>query len=638
VYALSNAVRNNNDPQINVIAERLADIFKHADTEEKTGKLIDALCAKRADASQINAIYWLVNALNNAVRNNNDQQINVIAERLTTIFEQAKTANKTVELIDALCAKRADASQTNAIYWLVDALNDAVNNKKDQQINVISDRLTTIFKQAKTANKTAELIDALCAKSAYADQTNAIYKLVDALDDAVNNKKDQQVNVIAERLADIFKHADAKKTGELIDILYAKMTDSNQTNAIFRVLVMALDRPTSNENGQQMSMIAERLATIFEQAHTSEKTVELIDALYAKKAGADQIITDRSLKNILNEISYENNQPVAVVAVYHWINELTRGNISGRVEAAKQIIQCLITLKTPAVSEKLKTLIFTHKENLKEAMISHLAEIQDASHLKKITDKTTLLGQLIDHNTNSIHHFFNKQTATRDQVDKFIFAKKAKNAQKIAAKEFPENDHGHSSKKSASDLSTCSIAQLMYLIEVGVDSLDDLSFAQWIEFTALKNDAVSESRMHNPTSDLMKPKEVAVSAHDTNVRKNVVAATTVFRQFDTTAAATNPIPILNNTATQNVSDAPLTVAHDWNARKNVAPTTVFYQPNTAMAITNHIVSPIKNNTAQNVSNALLLAQMQVPNHQCAIPQRDTDNKREKSENAHLVLG
>ena len=470
VVALHCAVRDKNSQQVNTLSEGLSWVFKQAEAFNKTAELIDTLCAKRANDSQTNAIFWLAFALMKAVRNNVPQQVKKLSEHLSWVFQQAKTYGKAATLIDALCVKTADGSQTNAIYWLVSGLDLALYNKDSQQITMLSEHLTWVFEQAKTSDKTVALIDALCAKRVGQEQSNAIYWLVIGLSRPVGNKDRQQVDKLSEHLSWVAEQAKASdKTAALISALFVKRADGDQTNAIYW-LVIGLFRAVVNKDRQQLGKLSEHLSWVFKQAKAFNKTAALIDALCAKRAGDDQ-----------------------TNAIFWVMDALKKsGDVDTQAMLTKVIIELAMCIGKVSVPTEFSTFMLSHKDSFKKGILSQLAEIQDTKTLEKITDKNTFLGRLIDHNTNPVSRFFEKETDMRDQVNKLI-AEKENSSQKHTVPESSASGHISPSKRASFGLSSLSNQQIQYLKKVGASSSAELSIDQLFELDDLKSENKSSN-------------------------------------------------------------------------------------------------------------------------------------------------
>jgi len=190
---------------------KIAALIKTAFATLTPADLAAALTAKitEGELAGTSALYWLMNALSLAAEKSPDQ-IPEIAARIKTAFAKLTPA----DLAAALTAQKTttELAGINALCWLMNALSWAVQKSPDQ-----IPEITALIKTAFATLTPTDLAAALTAQAMTGELagTNALYRLMNALNWAVQKSPDQIPEIIA-----------------LIKIAFAKLTPANLAAAL----------------------------------------------------------------------------------------------------------------------------------------------------------------------------------------------------------------------------------------------------------------------------------------------------------------------------------------------------------------------------------------------------------------------
>ena len=173
IIALHQAAAKDNRDAVKAISDAFVKLIGET---ENTGALIDGLSKQRISdpGFGINGFYWLMEALNQAVQNHD--AVKAISDAMVKLIDQTKD---TGALIDGL-SKQEKSSRVSGFYWLMSALNWAVKKDNHDAVEAISDAMVKLIEKTKD---TGALIDGL-SKQKTSDpdpRTNGFYWLMDAL-------------------------------------------------------------------------------------------------------------------------------------------------------------------------------------------------------------------------------------------------------------------------------------------------------------------------------------------------------------------------------------------------------------------------------------------------------------------------
>lgn len=236
-------------------------------------------------------------------------------------------------------------------------------------------------------------------------------------------------------------------------------------------LIRALYYATNNRNTSCVLKIGETVGKLFQVSNRPELAKHLLESLFVK-VKHDQLVTTTAFSHLAHSLTNTHYRDVnatqiisAVIGVLFElcsINNLSVQLFQGMTESmpfhkatggtglscimyalhrvmvhppqlvhnkVKQAIylcvcQLIIALDDVQIPEKIKSEFMFHKDAIKHSLIHYLENISDAEVLRRITNKKTVLGQLIDYNTSwwrSEDHV----TETRKDVTTLI-AKKSK--------------------------------------------------------------------------------------------------------------------------------------------------------------------------------------------------------------------
>lgn len=219
--ALQQAAEKNNWDAVGAISNAFVKLIEKT---KDSAELIEGLSKSKAG---INGFYLWMNALQQAAAKDNQEAVSKISDALIKLIEKSK--KYPVALINGLSLekrKEPDAG-TNGFYWLMNALQKAATTNNLDVVNNISKMLVTL------ANGTAYSMERLIAglsqqkasdPDAYA---NGFYRLMDALNLAASYGKIEVVRALSVPLSLIIqKIQDTKKLADMLSQNWELLTNT----------------------------------------------------------------------------------------------------------------------------------------------------------------------------------------------------------------------------------------------------------------------------------------------------------------------------------------------------------------------------------------------------------------------------
>lgn len=253
--ALQNAAERKSSENISAIANVAKVVIEQCPAD----KLGIGLSEKKIGSVRLGetGLFWLMIALYNVTEDNSIENINTIAEVTKAVIKNCPADKLGVGLSEKLAAGGVGEG-TTGLYWLVNALQEAVSKNLPANVSIIAEVAKAIIIKCPADTLSSGLFEKQIGW--YRESGTGFYKLMGSLEDAISKGQHDNVKLIAEVAKAIIEKCPADK---LSAGLPEKITaDKVDDTASLSKLMAALQKALIKKSIEDVTVIADVLMAV----------------------------------------------------------------------------------------------------------------------------------------------------------------------------------------------------------------------------------------------------------------------------------------------------------------------------------------------------------------------------------------